>query len=97
MTTKGSTKGNRKKFELDDNSNHFDGVNALFTPSEEKEKQQKEKKGDTTISEESELTGFHMMIRKDWLTELKMVSAKRRVPMKDLVLMAIAKEYGFKE
>ncbi len=84
-----------KRFELEDSSSHLDGVGALFTPSVQKEKQQKEKKEEvlTDLDDDKELASYLLTMERGLLKKLKNRSTDTRKSIKDLILTAITNYY----
>lgn len=85
----------KKTFNLEDKNKNLSGAAALFAPSSQENKQQKEETREPQYNEEEEITGYQLRLQKGWLKQLKIMSANTETSVKDLILNAVAEKYKF--
>ncbi|QJD98570.1 hypothetical protein HH214_21685 (plasmid) [Mucilaginibacter robiniae] len=83
----------KKTFNLEDKNKNLHGAAALFAPSSQEGKQQKEETREPEYNEDEEITGYQLRLQKGWLKQLKIMSANTDTSVKDLILNAVAEKY----
>ncbi|MVN22961.1 hypothetical protein [Mucilaginibacter arboris] len=84
-----------KRFEMEDNSSHLEGVGALFKGSVKKDEQQKEKKEEALadLDDDKELVNYLFSMERGLQKKLKNMSTNSRKSIKEIILIAIKSHY----